>query len=78
MSSFIKDWYYCIDDYFWPRIYGFVKMTEEEEKAKLWEKWGLLDFKTLQWRGGAREVLREIPKEFQNIPVSISRIGWNQ
>ena len=77
MSSFIKDWYYCIDDFFWPNIYGFVKMTEQEEKANIGEKWTLLDFKTLQWRGGTREVLREIPSEFQNIPVAISRIGSN-
>ncbi len=62
MSSFIKDWYYCIDNYFWPRIYWFVKMTPEEEQAKLWEKWNLLDFKTLEWRWWTRPVLTDIPK----------------
>lgn len=73
MSSFIKDWYYCIDNYFWPHEYGFVKMIEEEEKAKLWEKWSLLDFKTLEWRGGTRPVLNAIPSEFENIPVACAK-----
>ena len=73
MSSFIKDWYYCIDNYFWPRIYWFVKMIKEEEEAKLGEKWWMLDFKTLEWRGWNRQVQREMPK-FENVPVAISRL----
>lgn len=48
-------------------------MTEEEQKAKIWEKWALLDFKTLEWRGGMREVLREVPSEFSNIPVAVNK-----
>lgn len=76
MSSFIKDWYYCIDDFFWPHQYWFVKMTEEEDQAKLLGKWELLDFKTLEWRGWTREVLRTIPSEFQNVPKAIS--VWKQ
>jgi len=72
MSSFIKDWYYCIDNYFWPHIYWFVKMTPEEEQASIIDKWNLLDFKTLEWRWWTRPVLKEMPK-FSNIPVSIAR-----
>lgn len=61
MSCFIKNWFYCIDDFFWHRKYWYVKMNEEElRKQKLWYcLWNDLDFKTLEWRWWVRKVYNE-------------------
>lgn len=66
MSSFIKDWYYCIDDFFWQHNYWYVKMNEEEIKVyndTWWWAWELLEYSSLKWRWWNREVLRNIPKK---------------
>ena len=43
MSSYVQhfsDWshWWCLDDYFWPHEYGYIKLKDETEWYNLWDK----------------------------------------
>ena len=65
MSCFTKtigeSKYYCLDNFYGGHNYGYVEMTEEERNSP--NPWELLDYKTLEWRGGSRKVLMLPPKK---------------